>query len=139
MIPEIHFYFWWWITTIWSRKQHEKHHQYNMTQQKTTRGNTSKIHHNTNTTRVQERSGSKKRGKLSVFFIQLHTFLISLRNGEHSSTCNFVLNLFNTKEVYMSPSDMLLSNQGRITSCPKLSSQTDIKLKITIQVPKTYI
>ena len=39
----------------------------------------------------------------------------------------------------MSPSDKLLSNQGRMTPCPKLNSQTDIKLKIAIQVPKTYI
>ena len=34
---------------------------------------------------------------------------------------------------------MVLSNQGHMTSCAKLSGQLDIKLNIAIQVPKTYI
>ena len=34
---------------------------------------------------------------------------------------------------------MLLSNQGRMTSCAKLNSQQDIKLKIAIQVSKMYL
>ena len=34
---------------------------------------------------------------------------------------------------------MLQSNQGRMTSCAKLSDQPDTKLMTAIQAPKTYI
>ena len=45
----------------------------------------------------------------------------------------------NTKIVYIRPSEMLLSNQERMTFCSMLSSQPDIKIKITIQIPKMHI
>ena len=54
----------------------------------------------------------------------------------------YCFNSLNTKGAYMPyirPSDMLLSNQGRITSCTKLNGQPDIKRKIVIQLPKMYL
>ena len=44
----------------------------------------------------------------------------------------------NTKDVYIRPSEILLSNYGRKTSCAKLNRQLDTKPKIAIQVTEMY-
>ena len=41
--------------------------------------------------------------------------------------------------MYIHPSEMVLSSQGRMRSCATLSDQPDIKLKIAIQVPKAHL
>ena len=68
---------------------------------------------------------------LALFVTELYIFLIFLE----------IVNIvpLNTKDVYIPPSEMLLRTQGRITSCTKLSGLSDIKVKIEIQVSKTYI
>ena len=49
------------------------------------------------------------------------------------------VNPSNTKSIYIRPTEMLQSNQGRMRSCAKLSGQPDAKLMTAIQAPKTYI
>ena len=52
---------------------------------------------------------------------------------------HFVTEVHNLLISFSRPSEMLLSNQGHMTSCVKLSGQPDIKLKIATQIPKTYM
>ena len=47
--------------------------------------------------------------------------------------------VYNLLISFRRSSEMLLSNQGRMTPCVRLSGQPDIKLKIATQVPKKYM
>ena len=51
----------------------------------------------------------------------------------------FVTKVYNLLISFRRSSEMLLSNQGRMTPCVNLSGQPDIKLKIATQVPKKYM
>ena len=41
--------------------------------------------------------------------------------------------------MYIRPSEMVLSSQGPTRPCARLSDQPDMKLKITIRVPKAHL
>ena len=146
-----------------TRVQHEyKTTQYNTTriqhdttrvQHDTARDNTSTTRHNTSTTRhntstigyntsrtqlntnTEEAWTAKIELYIALFVTELYFFLISLRNSYNSPTCNIVSTLWTSKAYNTSFRNV--KQPGHMASCVKRLS--DIKLKIAIQVPKTYI
>ena len=74
-------------------------------------------------------SGSKNRVYCTFFIIELYIFLSSFRNIVNIVLYAILFQPFEYQGVYTRPSEMLLSNQGRMKSCAK----------IAIQIAKTYI
>ena len=97
-----------------------------------TQDNTSIIRYNTSMTRPNTSAKEARTAKIGLYFtffiIELYIFLIFLE------MVNIVLHAilfqpFEYQGVYIRPSEMLLSNQERMTSCAK----------IAIQIPKACI
>ena len=106
----------------------------------TARDNTNTMRHNTNTARPNTSTKESRAAKIGlhiVFFVtELYIFLAFLE------IFNIVLHVilfqpFEYRGLKTRPSEML-SNQGHMAPCAKLSSLPDIKLRIAIQVPKMY-
>ena len=112
-------------------RENKTQHEYNISK---THNNTSTIRHKTSITRPNTSTKKVRAAKIKLYFTpfvtELYIFLICFRNCSYSLICNIVFAIpLNTKDVYIRPSEMLLSNQARMTFCAK----------IAIQVLKTYI
>ena len=103
---------------------------------------TSTIKRNMNKTRPNTSTKEALAGKLGPYFALFVTeiciFLI------FPKIINIVLHvilfkLFEYQGLMIIPPSEILSNQGHMTSCAKLRGLLYRKLKIVIQVPKTYI
>ena len=101
-------------------------HKYNVTQHETTQHNTSK-----------EARAAKIGFHFALFVAELYIFSIFLE------IVNIVLHViwfqpFEYQGLIILLSE-ILNNQVHMTSCAKLSDLLEMKLKIAIQLPKTYI
>ena len=112
-------------------------HEYNTSP---TRHNTSTIRYSTSTTQLNtstKEAGAAKIGLyIALFVTELYFFLISFRNSYYSPTCNIVSTLWISKAYNTSLRNV---KQPRIYNVlRKVKRLPDIKLKIAIQIPKTY-
>ena len=102
----------------------------------TTRDNTGTIQHNTSVTRPNTSTKEALAAKIGLYFALI---VAELQLKIVKIVLNVILFLsFEYQRLIILPSE-ILSNQAHMTSCAKLSSLLYIKLKIAIQVPKTYI
>ena len=143
-----------WSSSVWSslendtsnntrqhdttRVQHEYTIQYNTN---TTRHNTSTIRYNTSRTQLNTSTEEARTAKIelyiALFVTELYFFLISFRNSYYSPTCNIVSTLWISKAYNTSLRNVKQPRTYDVLR--KVKRLPDIKLKIAIQVPKTYI
>ena len=111
-------------STTWDNTRHTS----------TTRDSTSTIRHNTSTTRPNTSTKEALAAKIGLYFAlfvtELYIFLISFRNSYYSPTCNIVSTLWIPRAYNTS-----FQNTKQPRTYDVLLY---IKLKIAIQVPKTY-
>ena len=110
-------------------------------QHETTRRNTSTTRHNTSTTQLNTNTEEARAAKIGIyialFVTELYFFLISFRNSYYSPTCNSFSTLWISKAYNTSFRNVKQPRKYNVLR--KVKCLADIKLKIAIQVPKTYI
>ena len=131
-------------TRVTTRVQHNTtrvQHDTTRRNTSTTRHNTSKIRYNTNTTQPNTSTKEARASKIglytALFVTELYLFLISFRNTYYSPTCNIVSTLWISKACNTSFRNVKQPRTYDVLH--KVKRLPDIKLKIAIQVPKTYI